>query len=130
MNLKIGGSNVGKIMYGGQEFGNQKLEPGMILYLTEGLKGATTFKGVRLKSATKDWSNIDGIHIQAYYDNLNGKPIDDLIYSDDFKSLDKGKEYNISKSTSITVSRSIIYGEYRLNCSSSGYALIFVIEAI
>lgn len=34
MNLKIGGSNVGKIMYNGQEFGSQKLEPGTILYIS------------------------------------------------------------------------------------------------
>lgn len=35
MNLKIGGSNVGKIMYNGQEFGGTaKLEPGTILYIS------------------------------------------------------------------------------------------------
>lgn len=35
MNLKIGGSNVGKIMYNGQEFGGAtKLEPGTILYIS------------------------------------------------------------------------------------------------
>lgn len=35
MNLKIGGNDVGKIMYNGQEFGGAaKLEPGTILYIS------------------------------------------------------------------------------------------------
>ena len=128
MNLKIGGNNVGKIMYNGQEFGGAtKLEPGTILYLTEDLKEEKSFKDVHLKNATKDWSNIDSIHIQAYYSDLSSKLVDDRIYSDDFKSLDTGKKYDIGSSTWITVSRSIIDGEYRLNASTSGWSYIFVV---
>lgn len=131
MNLKIGGSNVGKIMYNGQEFGGAtKLEPGTILYLTEDLKAEKSFEGAHLKNATKDWSNIDGIHIQAYYDGLRISPVDDRIYSDDFKSLDTGKKIDIINNNSITVSRSIIDGEYRLNVSKSIFDFIFVIKAI
>jgi len=131
MNLKIGGNSVGKIMYGGQEFGGAtKLEPGTILYLTKDLKGEGTFESVHLKSTTKNWSNIDGIHLQVYYNDISSKLIDDQIYSDNFKSLDTGKKYDISKSTSITVSRSIIDGEYRLNFSTQSPIYIVVVSAI
>jgi len=131
MNLKIGGSNVGKIMYNGQEFGGAtKLEPGTILYLTEGFKSEGTFNGVHLKNTTKDWSNIDGIHLKVYYGNLSAKYVDDQIYSDNFKSLDTGKKYNINSFYSLTISRSIIDGEYRLNASVSKSDNIFVVSAL
>ena len=131
MNLKIGGSNVGKIMYNGQEFGGAtKLEPGTILYLPEDFKGEGSFEGIHLKSTTKDWSNIDGINLQAYNSGFRDKALDDQIYSDNFKSLDTGKKYDINRYISITASRSIIDGEYRLNISSSNTFYIFVIKAI
>ena len=128
--LKYGGGDV-KIMYGSQEIGGAtKLEPGTILYLTEDLKAERSFEGVHLKSTTKDWSNIDGIHFEAYYNNSK-KVTDGRIYSDDFKSLDKGKKYGIDTSSySITLSRSIIDGEYRLNASADIWNLIFVVSAL
>lgn len=127
MNLKIGGNSVGKIMYNGQEFGGAtKLEPGTILYMSE---TAENLKDVHLLNTTKNWSNIDGIHVQAHSDDNNINIIDVRIYSDDFKSLDTGKKYDINSSVSITVSRSIIDGEYRLNIDLR-YNYIFTIKAI
>ncbi|TGD24337.1 hypothetical protein EGT49_03515 [Companilactobacillus suantsaicola] len=129
MNLKIGGNSVGKIMYGGQEFGGaSKLEPGTILYISE--RAETGLKNIHLLNTTKNWSNIDGIHFQVRQDKSNINIIDARIYSDDFKSLDTGKKYDINSYYSITVSRSIIDGEYRLNASDSGIDRVFLIKAI
>jgi len=113
MNLKIGGSNVGKIMYGGQEFGGvTKLEPGTILYIAD--NGSDNFENAHLLSTTKKWENLNGISIQDF------NPTTDFVFSsvdivgDDFKNLDTEKQYILGK-RNITVSRSIIDGEYRLN---------------
>lgn len=128
MNLKIGGNNVGKIMYGGQEFGGAtKLEPGTILYMSE--TAEISLESVHLLNTTKKWSNIDGIHFQAYSDDHSTNILDERIYSDDFKSLDTGKKYDITNSISMTVSRSIVDGEYRLNIDTP-YNYIFLVKAI
>lgn len=131
MNLKIGGSNVGKIMYGGQEFGGAtKLEPGTILYMSNSLE--YTIKNVHLPSTTKNWSNLNGIKIvlhDSYFSTLYGS-ID--ISGDDFKNLDIEKEYKTGGKT-VTVSRSTVDGEYRLNVSDSGNTFggyKFLIKAI
>lgn len=64
MNLKIGGSNVGKIMYNGQEIGGAtKLEPGTIVY--RGKPSAA----IRLLSVDSQWDNISKLRINGY-----GKP--------------------------------------------------------
>ena len=126
MNLKIGGNNVGKIMFNGQEFGNRKLEPGTILYMSK--TPESDIKNLHLPSATKNWSNLNGIKIELFdrYVELNYGSID--ISSDDFKNLDTEKKYTIG-SNEITVSRSIVDGEYRLNINiNSNYK--FMVKAI
>ncbi|MDT6951825.1 hypothetical protein [Companilactobacillus alimentarius] len=130
MNLKIGGSNVGKIMYGGQEFGGAtKLEPGTVLYMSKTRE--TSFKSVHLSSTTKDWNNINGINVGVYDRDFSKNLVDSNITGDDFKNLDKAKSFSMEHySTIITVSRSIVDGEYRLNVSSSSGAFIFAITAI
>ncbi|GEO48454.1 hypothetical protein [Companilactobacillus kimchii] len=127
MNLKIGGSNVGKIMYNGQEFGGAtKLEPGTILYRSDKIEAG--FKNIHLLSTTKNWNNLNGINIMIYnsdfsllYESIN-------ISGDDFKNLDIDKEYN-SSYFSLSVSRSIVDGEYRLNISIPN-TVNFIIKAI
>ena len=120
MNLKIGGSNVGKIMYNGQEFGGAtKLEPGTILYMSK--KPETGFENVHLLSTTKNWSNFNGIDVIALDIRNFGPIIDIKITGDDFKNLDKKKTYKIEGTSSkkLTVSRSIVDGEYRLKVSNN-----------
>lgn len=131
MDLKIGGSNVGKIMYGGQEFGGAtKLEPGTILYMSNSLE--YTIKNVHLPSTTKNWSNLNGIKI-VLNDIDFGSPYGSIdISSDDFKNLDIEKEYKPG-GQKMTVSRSIVDGEYRINVSVSGTAYVsykIIIKAI
>ena len=99
--LKIGGSDVGKLMYNGQELGGAtKLEPGTILYMyaTQG----DGFENIHLFSTTKNWSNVDGIHIVVYKDSFVS-PISEFdISGDDFKNLDIKKTHDIYSMT-ITV---------------------------
>ena len=133
MNLKIGGSNVGKIMYNGQEFGNRKLEPGTILYMSKTTEDS--FENVHLLSTTRNWSNINGINIKIYSnDNFVSSYGDVNITSDDFKSLNEAKTYKIGTlGIKVTASISIVDGEYRLNVSGSGnsYSVYrFLIKAI
>ena len=130
MNLKIGGNNVGKIMYNGQEFGNQKLEPGTILYVSS--PGIYYLKDAHLFSTTNNWSNIDGINISVSTDDINSSLFGVNISGDDFKNLDVDKKYRMDVYT-VTVSRSIVDGEYRLNFSgyNVGYdTWAIVIKAI
>lgn len=129
MNLKIGGSNVGKIMYGGQEFGGTtKLEPGTIIYRSK--TNSTSFESAHLLSTTKNWSNLNGINIGVYLSDFGGKNNSIDISGDDFKNLDIEKEYDVYPGN-VTVSRSIVDGEYRLNVSSSYYRFErFEIKAI
>ena len=118
MNLKIGGSNVGKIMYNGQEFGNRKLEPGTILYIS--VKGSKSFKDAHLLSTTKKWENINGINISCVSPNDISYTYADLnITGDDFKNLDTEKEYTDNSGNKVTASISIVDGEYRLNVSTN-----------
>ncbi|WP_201308118.1 hypothetical protein [Companilactobacillus farciminis] len=130
MNLKIGGSNVGKIMYNGQEFGGAtKLEPGTGLYMSKTPEKG--FESVHLLSTTKNWNNLNSINIGVYGDNFGTFYNSINIPGDDFKNLDKAKSYDIDKLVlTITVSRSIVDGEYRLNISGSTTSLNFLIKAI
>lgn len=125
MNLKIGGSNVGKIMYGGQEFGGAtKLEPGTILYIGE--TRSSSFKDAHLFSTTKKWENINGINISiADYSNIEINYSTFDISGDDFKNLDIEKEYK-KNSYSISVYRSIVDGEYRLNVSCNTMSTLII----
>ena len=126
MNLKIGGSNVGKIMYNGQEFGGAtKLEPGTILYMSSSQE--KNIKNVHLFSTTKNWNNLNGINV-TLYSSFTNKYGDTDISGDDFKNLDIAKEYYID-SHKTTVSRSIVDGEYRLNVDNDAY-YFFIIKAI
>ena len=128
MNLKIGGSNVGKIMYNGQEFGGAtKLEPGTILYMSKMTEDG--FENVHLLSTTKNWNNLNGINVVLYNEGFSNKRMDVNISGDDFKNLDVVKKYN-SGLYNLSVSRSIVDGEYRLNVSSSDTYSTFVIKAI
>ncbi len=112
--LKYGGSDV-KIMYGSQEIGGAtKLEPGTILYIPDVY--VTSFENAHLLSTTKKWENLNGINLAIYNDSFSSKYDDTDISGDDFKNLDIEKEYTLNGST-ITVSRSIVDGEYRLNVS-------------
>ncbi|WP_125707548.1 hypothetical protein [Companilactobacillus zhongbaensis] len=89
MNLKIGGSNVGKIMYGGQEFGGSKmLESGTILLFlgannkwTSRRLGLDFNKFINRNSITckafgveKDWKNVSKIGV--YVENNDPEIID------------------------------------------------------
>ena len=127
MNLKIGGNSVGKIMYGGQEFGGAtKLEPGTILYWSN--SSEYNAKDVHLFSTTKNWSNLNGINVGVYGDDFEFKHIDADIPSDDFKNLDISKTIKTFKDT-INISTSIVDGEYRLNINTnSNYK--FMVKAI
>ena len=126
MNLKIGGSNVGKIMYGGQEFGGAtKLEPGTILLVSQ--EGVTSLKNAHLLSTTKNWSNINSINIAAHFEDIYNEEKTLHIPSDDFKNLDIEKKYTFYGT--LTISRSIVDGEYRLNISGIDSALPLVIMA-
>lgn len=129
MNLKIGGSNVGKIMYNGQEFGGaSKLEPGTIVYMSETLE--TDLRSVHLLSTTKNWNNINGINVRAYNTNFSINYVDVDIPSDDFKNFDIKKSYGSgTPNESIHISTSIVDGEYRINVASY-YAVKSIIKAI
>ena len=121
MNLKIGGSNVGKIMYNGQEFGGAtKLEPGTILYMSK--KQHQDFKSVHLLSTTKNWNNLNGINVGVYDGDFSTEDVDEYvdvdIPSDDFKNVDIKKSFRAdSFNEPMKISTSIVDGEYRLNIS-------------
>lgn len=124
--LKYGGSDV-KIMYGSQEIGGAtKLEPGTILYIEHTDRN---IKDAHLLSTTKKWENINGINISI------GKVLGVIYYTvdisgDDFKNLGIEKEYETGYGQ-ITVSRSTVDGEYRLNVSvlsAKGYD--YIVKAI
>ncbi|MGI3099150.1 hypothetical protein ACROUK_01130 [Companilactobacillus alimentarius] len=129
MNLKIGGSNVGKIMYNGQEFGGAtKLEPGTILYMSETRE--ISIKSVHLLSTTKNWNNINGINVRAYDKDFSQIYVDVDIPSDNFKNVDINKPYKTNSYTdSVNISTSIVDGEYRLNTASI-FVDKFIITAI
>ena len=121
--LKYGGSDV-KIMYGDQEIGGAaKLEPGTILYIgSKGLDNSVPISKAHLFSTTEDWSNVNGISITVGNDVFTIDYGSINVPSDDFKNLDTEKEYTYSSNVKVTVSISIVDGEYRLNARSSFYA--------
>ena len=131
MNLKIGGNNVGKIMYNGQEFGGAtKLEPGTILYISEAAEhNNTELKSVHLLSTTKKWENLNGINIWFFSDDITSRDLVIDFSSDDFKNLDIEKEYKIGIHK-MNISRSIVDGEYRLNVSGITYGHRMAVKAI
>jgi hypothetical protein len=130
MDLKIGGNSVGKIMYNGQEFsGTTKLEPGTILYIAT-VNAKPGLENVHLLSTTKNWSNINGINVKMYNKYFSELYVDINITGDDFKNLDTEKEYSQTDNNKVTVSRSIVDGEYRLNISSDNYVYVFEIIAL
>jgi len=130
MNLKIGGSNVGKIMYNGQEFGGAtKLEPGTILYLSNSWE--TDAKNVHLLNTTKNWSNFNGINVILHKFRVFDSITSVNITGNNFKNLNKKKTYKMNPDyTPITVSRSIVDGEYRLNISITANDWVFEIRAL
>ena len=90
MNFKIGGSNVGKIMYDGQEFGgSQMLESGTILLVLDSNTDWTKrrlgldFNGLykndsitcKAFGVEKDWENVSQIGV---YLNANNPEIIDI----------------------------------------------------
>lgn len=132
MNLKIGGSNVGKIMYNGQEIGGAtKLEPGTILCVSN--SRSPQFKDAHLFSTTNNWSNIDGINIEvSLIEDIHDVLSRLNISGDDFKNLDIEKKYKLLGVT-VTVSRSTVDGEYRLNVlgyNATNENQVLVIKAI
>ena len=132
--LKIGGSDMVKIMYGDREIGGAtKLEPGTILYKSETPSDARTpdIKSIHLLSTTEDWSNVNGISITDITPDFTVEFGSVNVPSDDFKNLDTKKEYKAKNNLIITVSISIVDGEYRLNASSSSYGTsILLVKAI
>lgn len=99
MNLKIGGSNVGKIMYGGQEFGgSQMLESGTILLALNGgpnfasskawdkrrlgldFNGLSSGDSITCKvfGVEKDWKNVSKIGVYLDTDHYEIIDISDL----------------------------------------------------
>ncbi|WP_334333711.1 hypothetical protein, partial [Companilactobacillus sp. HBUAS59544] len=65
----------------------------------------------------------------VYSNDFSFKNVDVNISGDDFKNLDIKKEYN-SHSYNLSVSRSIVDGEYRLNASGNDMNTRFVIKVI
>ena len=127
--LKYGDSDVVKIMYGSQEIGGTtKLEPGTILYIAKYLDNS--FENAHLFSTTKKWENLNGISIVlAGKSDVNIHAYETNISSDDFKNLDTKKDYEIGNNM-VTVSRSIVDGEYRLNASGWSSIYNFLITAL
>lgn len=124
--LKYGGSDV-KIMYGSQEIGGAtKLEPGTILYMSE--TRVNNLESLHLLSTTKNWSNVDGINITLYTNGFNDFYGEVDISGDDFKNLDIAKKYD-TLPYKMTVSRSIVDGEYKLNVDSES-SFYYLIKAI
>ncbi len=65
MNFKIGGSNVGKIMYGGQEIGgSQKLESGTPLAFLELTNNMPISTPIHLFNSGSNWENLEKINVQ------------------------------------------------------------------
>ena len=126
MDLKIGGNNVGKIMYNGQEFGGAtKLEAGTIVYMSKRQK--RDFESVHLLSTTKNWNNLNGINVGVYDDDFSTEYVDVDIPSDDFKNLDIKKSYTADSFNELMkISTSIVDGEYRLNISFDDLSQIIV----
>ena len=126
MDLKIGGNNVGKIMYNGQEFGGAtKLEAGTIVYMSKRQK--RDFESVHLLSTTKNWNNLNGINVGVYDDDFSTEYVDVDILSDDFKNLDIKKSYTADSFNELMkISTSIVDGEYRLNISFDDLSQIIV----
>jgi len=130
MNLKIGGNSVGKIMYGGQEFGNRKLEPGTILYISEVAEiKIMELKNIHLLSTTKKWENLNGIKIWFFKDDISFRNLTIDFFSDNFKNLDIEKEYQVG-TYKMNISRSIVDEEYRLNVSGILYGYRIAVKAI
>jgi len=129
MNLKIGGSNVGKIMYNGQEFGGAtKLEPGTILYMSK--TPEKDFESVHLLSTTKNWNNLNGINVGGYNGDFSTEYVDVDIPSDVFRNVDIEKSYQTGDpNESMNISTSIVDGEYRLNISFH-YDTKIIVKAI
>ena len=127
--LKVGGSDVVKIMYGSQEIGGTaKLEPGTILYMSDRLEN--NIKNLHLLSTTKNWNNINGINVGVYNDVPSSMYVNVDIPSDDFKNLDIKKPFKSgSANNSINISTSIVDGEYRLNIKAS-ISYRFIVKAI
>jgi len=99
MNLKIGGSNVGKIMYNGQEFGGAtKLEPGTILYISgqyvskynNELSARQSTAEITFPSAGKHWENLKNIRI--YYRQQNAVMNTGQVF--DINSIDEQTQSN------------------------------------
>ena len=127
--LKVGGSDVVKIMYGSQEIGGTaKLEPGTILYMSDRLEN--NIKNLHLLSTTKNWNNIDGINVGVYNNDPSSMYGDVNISGDDFKNLDiKKRLNNRGSSSTMNISTSIVDGEYRLNINNT-FPSNFVVKAI
>ena len=129
--LKYGGSDVVKIMYGSQEIGGAtKLEPGTIFYVSTETEG--TIKNMHLPSTTKNWNNINGINVLVYDDQFSNTYVNVDIPSDDFKTLNIKKEIHrgYGNSDLMNISTSIVDGEYRLNLSSSFDTYRHLIKAL
>lgn len=126
--LKFGGSDA-KIMYGSQEIGGAtKLEPGTILYVAN--YGSKSFENAHLLSTTKKWENLNGISIvQTGKNDVTSHIYEANISGDDFKNLDIKKDYKLG-SEMVTLSRSTVDGEYRLNASGWSSIYNFVITAL
>ena len=126
--LKIGGNDVVKIMYGDHEIGGAtKLEPGTILYISYSME--STIKNLHLLSTTKNWNNINGIKVSVYNNNFSFKYGDADIPSDDFKNLYKEKSFKIDPDP-MNISISIVDGEYRLNIKTDNLTYKFMVKAI
>ena len=129
--LKIGGSDMVKIMYGSQEIGGAtKLEPGTILYMSTKIEG--TIKNIHLLSTAKNWNNINGINVLVYDNRFLDNYVNVDIPSDDFKTLNikKTMDRGSSEDDLMNISTSIVDGEYRLNLSCRFSSYKYIIKAI
>jgi len=109
MNLKIGGSNVGKIMYNGQEFGGAtKLESGTIIYTGD------VGKNIHLLSSGKNWKNISEIRIKVFFGTTGVTQIDEVVALESLPVTLK------SGNIEVDLSKSEIDDDYGLNVAASG----------
>jgi len=115
--LKIGGNDVVKIMYGDKDVsGNQMLEAGTIVY-----RGNPS-KAIHLLSVDSQWDNISKLRINAY-----GKPGNDYdklgsIYSTIDRSLIELKQsYTTTDYYNFTVVESEANGDKVLSVTASSF---------
>lgn len=79
--LKYGGNEVGKLMYGDEEIssGQFKLEPGTVIF-----KGDSSSTPIHLLSSGKEWEHIDLINVKLNFASNGNEALNKDISINDF----------------------------------------------